>query len=119
VPAWVIEEPERLTVGVVDRETNQEVRRCMIEIIGLDRHLLEAGAGLVAEDDCGRLWRRATRLLVEAVNGTVEPDGSRRRYLPDVTGAADEMDYPINTARAAVAATYGLRPDHYEVAIRT
>lgn len=90
VPSWVIEAP---TVDRIAAEPNVEVRRCAIERIGWGTFIDEAGLTLVGQAaDPGnpgaelRLydlpyarWGAATRLLM-AVNGSVERDGTRRRY---------------------------------------
>lgn len=90
VPAWVIETP---TVDLITREANIEVRRCAIERIGWTTFIDMAGLALVAEAaDPGnpggdlRLYELPpepsgppARLLL-AVNGSVERDGTRRRY---------------------------------------
>ena len=58
VPAYVVREPERITMAAIDAESNAEVRRVMIERFGWDRLAREGGATLVHEDETGRLWRR-------------------------------------------------------------
>jgi hypothetical protein len=90
VPSWVVEEP---TVDRIAGERNVEVRRCAIERFGWGPYIDQAGLRLVARAaDPGnpgselRLydlpygqWGMETRLLL-AVNGSVERDGTRRRY---------------------------------------
>src|SRR5260370_816926 len=69
------------------------------------------GAVRVAEDETGVLWRKRWMAsdawaAVEVINATPEPDGSRKHYF---------LQVPANmqTAREAVAWTYGLRADAY------
>ena len=123
VDAWLIEFPERITAASINAETNQELRRCMVEILGHERYLAQSDAQLMSSDDCGKLWRTRVGgedwLIVEVANGSLDPDGSRRRYFLDVTCAEEQLGWPVRTARAAVAATYGLRPEQYDVAVRT
>lgn len=90
VPSWVIDAP---TVDRIAAEPNIEVRRCAIERIGWGTFIDEAGLTLVAQAaDPGnpgaelrlydlpyQRWGAPTRLLM-AVNGSVERDGTRRRY---------------------------------------
>ncbi|MEU4742375.1 DUF6745 domain-containing protein [Actinosynnema sp. NPDC023658] len=90
VPRWVIEEP---TAERILAERNVEVRRCAVERVGWEAFIDEAGLTLLARaPDPGnpgselRLYdlpvlrpATATRLLL-AVNGSVERDGTRRRY---------------------------------------
>jgi hypothetical protein len=90
VPRWVIEEP---TVSRIVAEPNAEIRRCAIEVLGWERFASDAGLTLVGScpdpgnpgldlelyDVPERLWGSPVRLLL-AWNGTVELDGSRRRF---------------------------------------
>ena len=106
-------QPERITVRRIDEETNVEVRRVLVERFGEERRVREGGSVLVHEDATGRLWRRDAEqrppgmgswwrprdepiVMVEVVNSTLEPDGSRRTYFLRVPPAA-------TTAREAVA----------------
>jgi len=131
VPDRVFEHPEDLTVDEIDREANSEVRRVMIDRMGRQRYLELARARRFHEDETGVLWRhgavversvpgrhrsilRHTRpvAFVEVVNGTAEPDGTFKRYF---------LRVPPNmqTAREAVAWTYGLSADQYVPVKRT
>jgi hypothetical protein len=117
VPPWLIEQPQRITAALIRGEFNQEVRRCMLERFGVERYIRESGARLLSEDDCGKLWRvdlgdASPHTMVEVENGTVEPDGTRRRYFLRVPSK-------IRSSREAVAWTYGLTMAQYEVAVRT
>jgi hypothetical protein len=126
VPDWVITDSERLSVAVIDAETNIEVRRVMVERFGPERLVREGGATLVHEDETGRLWRRPMAPIqlpgdpwrrpgtlaeepvayVEVLNTTPEPDGSRKTYFLRVPPT-------IETARAAVAWTFGMAGVEY------
>ena len=131
IPDRIFEHPESITVDEIDREGNTEVRRVMIDRMGRQRYLELGGARRVHEDETGVLWRRwgaverrvpgrhrpilsHTRALayVEVVNGTAEPDGTFKRYF---------LRVPPNmqTAREAVAWTYGLSEAEYVPARRT
>lgn len=117
VPRDVILEPGKITAERVDAERNTELRRCLIERMGADRYFKSAGATLVHEDRTGRLWHKTfnTRdvwAVVEVVNGTAEADGSTKHYFLHVPPRC-------RTAREAVAWTYGLRTDEYELLVRT
>ncbi len=116
VPSWVIHRP---TPDAVHAEPNVEVRRCAIEAMGWDTYIAGAGLRLVdSATDPGNtgnllhlyevppaIWGTPGRVLL-VTNGSVERDGTRRRYgLPvpdDVTGALD-----------AAAWTYGLSDEQY------
>jgi hypothetical protein len=117
VAPWVIEQPEVITLPLIDRERNREHRRCMIERFGIERFIREADAKFIGKDCCGKLWRvesagQGRYAFVEVENGTREPDGTRRRYFLCVPPS---MDSP----REAVAWSYGLRPEQYVLAVRT
>lgn len=116
VPSWVIDGP---TVDRIADESNVEVRRCAIERIGWGAFIDQAGLRLVsAAADPGnpgselRLydlpydrWGAPTRLLL-AVNGSVERDGTRRRYGLRVPPWFDD---PLDAA----GWTYGLTGPQY------
>ncbi|WP_344828643.1 DUF6745 domain-containing protein [Actinocorallia longicatena] len=123
VPAWVVEEP---TAELISAEPNIEVRRCAIERLGWDTYIDQAGLRLVgAAPDPGndgselRLYdlprtvlNRPARVLL-VVNGSLERDGTRRRYG---LGVPAHLDDPL----AAAAWTYGLPVSRYaELARRT
>jgi hypothetical protein len=117
VPEWFIEDFERVTPDTICNEKNVELRRCMIERFGAQRLVDEIGGQLAATDDHGKLWRcridaRETYAVVEVTNGTLEPDGGRRRYFLAVPPY-------VETPREAVAWTYGLESEEYELAVRT
>lgn len=111
VPEKVILAPEQLAGAEILAERNLEVQRVMLERFGYDRLILETGAEPVHTDEFGvlyrvRLSRRQTVMLVHVVNATPEPDGTRRRYFLRVPP-------DVRTAHAAVAWTFGLRPEEY------
>ncbi|RKN11627.1 hypothetical protein D7319_05700 [Streptomyces radicis] len=116
VPRWVVDGP---TPELIHGETNVEVRRTAIERLGWDRYIDEAGLRLVSTaadpgnpgsflslyDVPPRVWGASARLVV-ATNGSVEPDGRRRRYGLAVPGYFDD---PV----AAAGWTYGLTGPQY------
>jgi len=121
VPQSVIDDPETITIEAIDGERNAEVRRVLIERYGEQRFIRDAGALLVSEDETGRLWRRrsgvgASRwrwvepdepvVMVEVLNATPEPDGTRKTYFLRVPPT-------VQTAQEAVAWTFGMAGDAY------
>jgi Domain of unknown function (DUF6745) len=124
VPRRVVEEPESLTVSDVHDEWNVEVRRVMLERMGFDRYVREAGGRVIAEDYYGRLWRCSPLpsqrwpqlfvdidnseplVFVEVENATPAPDGSARRYFLRVPPT-------MSTPHEAVAWTFGLSASRY------
>lgn len=125
VPAWVIDRSK--PPAEILREPNQEIRRAGIEAYGWDR-LVDA-LNITAIDECpdpgnpGHTLRlvdvpeniAGERLtLVLCTNGSVERDGTRRRYALDVTASR------CRRALDAVAWTYDVPPELYaELAVRT
>jgi hypothetical protein len=111
VPADLIGQLDRLTVERIHAEQNLELRRVLTERYGLDRYLRDAGATRVGADETGVLWRLPVDgdeplVMVEVINSSPEPDGSRRRYW---------LRVPPDTrsAREAVAWTFGLAAEEY------
>lgn len=110
IPAWLSEFPESITVGRITRERDPFVRRCMIEIMTPEKFIAAGGARVVSRDETGTLWMYTsgfdTWAAVEVINGTPEPDGTRKHYFLQVP---PEM----RTARQAVAWTYDLTESQY------
>jgi Domain of unknown function (DUF6745) len=111
VPADLIGQLDRLTVERIHAEQNLELRRVLTERYGLDRYLRDADATRVGADETGVLWRLPVDgdeplVMVEVINSSPEPDGSRRRYW---------LRVPPDTrsAREAVAWTFGLAAEEY------
>jgi hypothetical protein len=121
VPEWVINAP---TVERIHAERNVEVRRSAIERIGWGAYIEQArlrlvgttgdpgnpGSDLHLYDVPRELWGRPARLLL-VVNGSVEPDGRRRRYGLSVP---DHVEDPLSAA----GWTYGLSGEQYAHLVR-
>ena len=69
VPQKAIMAPETITVAEADAETNAEVRRVLIERMGVDRYVRESGAKVVDMDGGLRVPGGAARVLVETKGG--------------------------------------------------
>jgi hypothetical protein len=115
VPAWMIEQPDQITVSTVADAFDPVLRNCMIEIMTPERFVKSGAVSRVSEDEAGILWRKlwsyrgatvGSWTAVEVANGTPERDGSRKRYFLRVP-------WRMCTAREAVAWTYGLTDEHY------
>ncbi|MGY0235631.1 DUF6745 domain-containing protein [Longispora urticae] len=111
IPPEVADELPRLTVARIRAEDNAEVRRVMLEHFGFDRYLAESGATKAHSDGYGTLWRvdlarDEPLVMVEVLNSTPEPDGTRRTYFLRVPPGT-------RTARAGVAWTFGLTEEEY------
>ena len=125
VPPFVIARPDSITIAHIDRETNAEVRRVMIEryrhgkeIHGAAAFIRDAGGERLDHDECyGTLWRRTLPndepiVMIEVVNRSREPDGSFKRYWLRVPPT-------MGTAREAVAWTFNMRAGLYAPEIET
>jgi hypothetical protein len=118
VPAYLFERPETLTVQVIERQWNAEVRRVMVERYGTGRFLRDSGARIVDDDPrFGTLYRKdlsgdEPMAMVKVINATPEPDGLRKEYF---------LRVPPNTptAQAAVAWTFGLSVGEYDPVVET
>ena len=115
VPAWMIEHPERITPSRISDTFEPTLRNTMIDIMTPERFIATGLVACVSKDDTGVLWRKhwghrgvtiGSWSAVEVVNGTPEPDGSRKHYVLTVPSQ-------VRTAREAVAWTYGLSAKQY------
>jgi hypothetical protein len=111
VAASLIERLPGLRVDDVRDEPNLTLRRIKMEAYGFDRYLRDAGAELAGRDELGSLWRLdqpddEPLVMVEVVNATAEPDGTRASYWLRVPP-------DTRTAREAVAWTFGFTADTY------
>jgi hypothetical protein len=117
VPAFVVLNPEWITIEHIETEENAEVRRVMIERYGQARYLQDSSAEKIHEDDWGTLYRKEVPgdeplVMVKVVNSTPEPDGSFHDYFLRV-------DPTITTARQAVAWTFGKETAEYDPFLQT
>jgi hypothetical protein len=118
VPRWLIEQPEKITLKSIDDEVDVQVRCCMIEIMTPQAYVAQGGAVRVAEDETGILWRKTWLAFdawaaVEVINATPEPDGTHKHFFLQVPAN-------LQTAREAVAWTYGMEADAYaKLVVRT
>ncbi|MEU0567343.1 DUF6745 domain-containing protein [Nonomuraea sp. NPDC005983] len=111
VPAGFGATMSELTPERIRNEENAELRRVMLEHFGLERYLAESGARPQHSDETGVLWRIELLddepvAMVEVVNSTPEPDGTRRTYFLRVPPW-------VQRAREGVAWTFGLSEQDY------
>ena len=136
VPAWIILNPETITVQHIEAEANTEIRRVMIDKFGAQRYMTEAGCIKLHEDKYGVLYSRPlpggeSLTMVRVINSSAEADGTFKEYylhvapdlkpLPDGNWSLAKQAEFTNraapqelTARNAVASTFGLRGEEYE-----
>jgi hypothetical protein len=117
IPAEVAQQLPHLTVERIQAEENAEIRRVMLEHFGYERYLKDSGAAQIHQDETGVLWRLdlpgdEPLVMVEVLNSTPEPDGTRRTYFLRVPPGT-------RTAREGVAWTFGLEPDEYSPMVQT
>jgi len=122
--SWIITNKEKITPDLIEHEKNAERRRIMLEIFGFEKYLAERKAKVISED---MLHGRPRRLLefelvgekiraVEVLNGTLEPDGSRRKFI---LGCVRQNGAWPNTPAEAIAWSYGINPSVYNEVARS
>ena len=120
IPAELIERRHEMTPKSIMAISNAEHRRAAIEIYahihGPDKFVRDLGATLVASDKClghpRRLYRLGDQQWVHVINGSKEPDGTRREFLLGVPN-------DVRTPHDAVAWSYGRPAEKYKEAVRT
>lgn len=108
----LVEKKHEITYQQIMQESNVELRRAMIALMGEGKYIEESGAKLIHEDKFGKLYHinmgegNPPLASVRVVNSTPEPDGS---YKIVYLGVPDT----ITTAHEAVAWTFNLTPEQY------
>lgn len=120
IEPWLILEKHLITPDRIEAEPNAELRRVMLEIHGFDLYIAERGAKLVDQDSALDRPRQLLDLTVrgekirvlQVENGTLEPDGRRRKFHLGVPAGC-------STPHEAVAWSYGRGEKKYREAVRT
>ena len=120
IPEKFITERDKITVEQIEAESNTEHRRVLLEIFGFARYEKERGAKLIAVDELHGKPRRLMEIkigrdrlrYVHVVNGSNEPDGTRREFH---LGAQRD----VKTPHDAIAWSYGINPTHARESVRT
>jgi len=122
VPEKLIRQPKSLIIREILRMPTWGSRRLAIERYGMERFLTDSKARIIHSDDFGTLYRKKFSndreeaenwmAVVKVVNATPERDGSFRDYFLQVPPE-------IETAREAVAWTFGLESPEYAPGIET
>jgi hypothetical protein len=78
VPEDIILDRSSITVDRIEKETNAEVRRIMIDLFGVAEYLKGTNAEKIHSDSFGTLWRKKIDgdediMMVEVLNSTPEP----------------------------------------------
>ena len=116
-PEEIIRNPGMLDANYIRDTENIEVRRVLLRHYGEAKYLNELGATEYQSDQSGTLYRLEMTddeplVMVKVINSTAEPDGSFKSYFIRVPPN-------IETAREAVAWTFGLQASQYEPEIET
>lgn len=117
VPRAVVENPDSLSAREVLTESDVEVRRVMVERVGLERLIRDGGARRLSEDETGILWRLDMAedepiVCVEVTDASPGPGDAFRRHVLRVPPG-------VRSAREAVAWTFGVDPGEYRPLIET
>ncbi len=112
IPASIVERRNQITPRSIELQPNQELRRIMLELYGMEKYLRKSAAKIIHQDQFGTLYKKEygrgePLTVVEVVNSTPEPDGTNRRYLLRVPPV-------METAKQAVAWSFGLTASQYE-----
>lgn len=138
VPAWIVEDKGRITPQMIEKETNGEVRRVMLEFYGFTNYLMagpEEGCQpfeILDEDydqfgEPRQLLRKKLPddedlLVCTVVNSTPEPDGTKKKYMqmvhPECRPLIDIENRVFGEPQAltchnAIASTFGERGEDY------
>lgn len=117
VPPHVIHEPEKISVEMIETESNVELRRVLIDRYGLERYIRNSAAMVIHENERGVLYLKEIRedqplVMVKVFNSTPEPDGTRREYFLRVPP-------DVRTVQQAVAWTFGMEAADYDPTMET
>jgi hypothetical protein len=113
----IILDKESVTPLRIQKTSNAEQRRVMLEVYGEARYIVDSGAEKVQEDECGELYRiempgDETLAMVRVRNSTPEPDGTYKHYFLRVPPT-------IRTAREGVAWTFAMQEKEYNPRLET
>jgi len=112
----VIEDPNYLSYAIISAETNQEVKRVLMQLFGWEKYIAQSGMHFIQKDDFGELYGiddgPIPIRVVKVRNSSAEPDGSFKYYY--LKGRTD-----AKTAKECVASTFGVSAEQYNPAIET
>lgn len=118
IPGNWVENPESITAKDVDKQSNAELRRIMIELMDIEKYIKDSKFTVKSKDNFGILWerdlgdRRLPVTVVQVKNSTPEPDGSYKDYFLRVP---PDMQRP----KQAIAWTFSKQEDEYNPIIET
>jgi hypothetical protein len=120
IPRELIEDRHKIKPKEILKMSNAELRRVAMEIYamvhGADQFIKGLGAKLLTKDENfghpRRIYEVANQKFLFVTNGSLEPDGSRRKFI---LGANPDAITPHD----AVAVSYGRPSAKYREAVRT
>lgn len=128
----IIMHPENITSDMILKSDNAEIRRVMMERMGMEKFLATMpNIKVLHKDDWGTLYRGLDDVtFVEVINSTAEPDGTFKKYILTVdpqlrpmikgdNGTVKLGDPQELTAQNAIASTFGVTGAEYNPAIMT
>lgn len=116
VPEYAV--AQQVHISRIQREENAEVLQVMIERYGEERFLKEIGARITNRSEFGTLYwyflegSRTVHAMLAVKNSTPESDGRFKTYYLQVPPE-------LNSAKAAVAWTFGMEEEEYEPVVQT
>jgi hypothetical protein len=117
VPAHIIMQPEGLTAQVILGEQNAEIRRVMIERVGLERFLVEAGAKVIDSDVQPMRGQPDTINELLSIELPGDPEGVLKavKVIDPSTGRTYILRVPPDMQRMkqALAWTFDVPEDEY------
>jgi hypothetical protein len=105
VPYWIIENPETITVDDIFEEENQEIRRVMMEKMGMRRFLIEAKPEILDEDSHKINWNRTLFRVKNDVFLYCSDPSTKRNYVIQVARevkSCEEADAWMYHGRVAI-----------------
>ena len=111
MPKDVMTNYDNITIERIEGCRNIEVRQIMVSLYGPQKYIKESGAEVVHKDEFGVLYHKhftdgVCEAMVRVTNSTREPDGTWKDYFIRVPPH-------LETAKAAVAWTFGFDEDEY------
>ncbi len=102
VPAWIVMNPEKITLAAIDKEGRDgsaEVRRIMIDRMGTERYLQESGAKVIAID-----MIRVCEGSEEYMPRALWQDKDGRRFLEGCDGSTNRTYFMQTSGDAKTCA---------------
>ncbi len=111
IPAWILEQPEKITVKIIENESNASIRRVMTDKYGAAKYMVDSGAKVIHQDDFGTLYRKEVPgdepiVMCKVIDASVDETGTIPEYW---IGVPPEM----KRAKQAIAWTFDKSESEY------